>query len=183
MARLATSFNAQDYDTTQSEFSELPNGTYLMEVEAADVAATSTGTGTILKATMKVIEPADYADRKLFTNYNIENKNPTAQEIGQKQLASLCRAIGVSAVEDTDDLLFKSFSVKIGLGRPSKDGQYPARAEIKKYFFPDENKTPAPEIDATQPTAARPANDNRPAAANSNQPAQAKAAGSRPWSK
>ncbi|WP_247877613.1 hypothetical protein [Brucella pituitosa] len=92
----------------------------------------------------------------------------------------------MSSVEDTDDLLFKSFTVRVALGKPSKDGQYPARAEIKKYFFPDENNVPEPSIDAQQPAAAaqRPANDNRPAAANNNKPAQpAKAAGSRPWSK
>ncbi|KYB44801.1 hypothetical protein AB664_19175, partial [Brucella anthropi] len=131
-------FDATQHDTTQSDYSELPNGTYKMEIEAADVVPTSTGSGTILKTTMKVLEPAEYADRKLFNNYNIENKNPTAQEIGQRQFASLCRAIEMSSVEDTDDLLFKSFTVRVALGKPSKDGQYPARAEIKKYFFPDE---------------------------------------------
>ena len=186
MARLGTAFDATQHDTTQSDYSELPNGTYKMEIEAADVVPTSTGSGTILKTTLKVLEPAEYADRKLFNNYNIENKNPQAQEIGQRQFASLCRALEMSSVEDTDDLLFKSFTVRVALGKPSKDGQYPARAEIKKYFFPDENNVPEPSIDAQQPAAAaqRPANDNRPAAANTNKPAQpAKAAGSRPWSK
>src|SRR5690606_38280670 len=106
-----------------------------------------------------------------------------AQEIGQRQLASLCRAIGVSAVDDTEDLLFKSFTARVALGRPSKDGQYPARAEIKRYYYPDEGNVPPAEIDATQPAAQRPANDNRPAAANSNQPASAGAAAGRkrPW--
>ncbi|PWL18855.1 hypothetical protein DKP76_07275 [Falsochrobactrum shanghaiense] len=181
MAKLATRFNATDHDTTQSDYAELPNGTYVMEVEAADVAATSTGSGTILKTTMKVLEPQEQEGRKLFTNYNIENKNPQAQEIGQRQLASLCRAIGVSAVDDTEDLLFKSFTARVALGRPSKDGQYPARAEIKRYYYPDEGNVPPAEIDATQPTAPRPANDNRPAAANSNQPAAAAEGKKRPW--
>lgn len=183
MARLGIAFDATQHDTTQSDFSELPNGVYLMEVEAADVAPTSTGSGTMLKTTMKVIEPTDFEGRKLFNNYNIENNNPQAQEIGQKQLAGLCRAMSISSVDDTDELLFKSFTATIGLGKPSKDGKYPARAEIKRYHFPDEGNVPAPAIDATQPRVA--ANDNRPAAANDNRPAQAKTAatGSRPWSK
>ena len=184
MATLGQRFNAQDHDTTQSDYSELPSGIYRLEIEASDVVPTSTGSGTILKTTLVVIEPEDYKGRKLFNNYNLENKNPTAQEIGQKQFASLCRAIGETSVSDSEDLHFKAFVAKIGLGKPSKDGQYPARAEIKTYFFPDDDKeVPAPAIDAVQPTAApKPANDNRPAASNDNKPAAAAATGAkRPW--
>lgn len=81
-------------------------------------------------------------------------------------------------VEDSEELHFKAFTVKIGLGKPSKDGQYPARAEIKRYYFPDQGDVPEPAIDAEQPRPA--ANDNRPAArvaGNDNRPA----AGKRPW--
>lgn len=166
MAKLATRFNAQDHDTTQNDYAELPNGTYELEIEASDVAETSTGSGTILKTTMVVLRPEEYAKRKLFNNYNLENRNPVAQEIGQKQFAALCRAIGVDSVEDSEELHFKAFTARIALGKPSKDGQYPARAEIKRYFFPDEGNVPEPAIDEQQPVVA--ANDNRPQAANSN---------------
>lgn len=77
-------------------------------------------------------------------------------------------------VEDSEELHFKAFTAKIGLGRPSKDGQYPARAEIKKYFFPDQGDVPEPAIDSEQPKAA-----SKPAPANDNKPAPA--AGKRPW--
>ena len=184
MASLGKSFNASDFDTEQrAEYSELPNGVYHMEVEASDVAPTKSGTGTILKATMAVVAPEDLKGRKLFSTYNLENSNPQAQEIGQKQFASLCRAIGVQSVEDSEELHFRTFTVKIGLGKPSKDGQYQARAEIKKYFFPDEGDMPDPAIDAEQPRPA-PANDNRAPAANDNRQQQARpaaAAGARPW--
>lgn len=177
MAKLNTAFDATKHDTTQRDYEELPNGNYLMEVESADVAPTKAGDGTILKVTMQVVEPEDYKGRKLFTNFNLENKNSTAQEIGQRQFASLCRALELSEVEDTDDLLFKSFTVKVGLGKASKDGQYPPRAEPKRYWFPDEGNVPEPAIDAAQP---KPANDNRPAASNDNKPAAA-AGKKRPW--
>jgi hypothetical protein len=186
MARLGSTFDATKHDTTQSDYSELPNGDYELEIEASEVAATKDGTGTILKTTMVVIRPEEYAKRKLFNNFNLENKSSVAQEIGQRQLASLCRAIGVSEVEDSEELHFKAFTAKIGLGKASKDGQYPARAEIKRYYYPDEGNVPQPSIDANQPVAqARPANDNRPAAANSNKTAPAAAAAGgqkkRPW--
>ena len=185
MADLGKTFNAAEFDTEQRpEYSELPNGIYALEVEASEVAPTKSGTGTILKATMSVLEPADLKGRKLFSTYNLENSNPQAQEIGQKQFASLCRAIGLNSVTDSEQLHFRTFTVKIGLGKPSKDGQYPARAEIKKYFFPDEGDMPDPAIDAEQPRPA-PANDNRAPAANDNRQQQAArpaaAAGARPW--
>lgn len=185
MAALGKKFDATEHDTTQSDYSELPNGTYEMEIEASEVKETSTGSGTILKTTNVVIRPEAFAGRKLFNNYNLENKNAQAQEIGQKQFASLCRAIGVSEVEDSEELHFKAFTVKVALGKPSKDGQYPARAEIKKYFFPDEGNIPEPAIDDNQPAAApKPANDNRQAASNDNAHAKQAAAGGakkRPW--
>jgi len=182
MAKLGEKFDATAHDTEQRDYEEIPNGIYKMEIEASDVAETSNGSGTILKTTNVVVEPEEYKGRKLFNNYNLENKNPQAQEIGQKQFASLCRAIGVTEVEDSEDLHFQTFTVKIGLGKPSKDGQYPARAEIKKYYFPDEGNVPEPAIDENQPRKV--ANDNKPRTSNDNKPAAAAASGGakkRPW--
>ena len=187
MAVLGSKFDATQHDTTQSDYSELPNGIYKMEIEASDVVPTKDGGGTILKTTNVVVEPEDFKGRKLFNNYNLENKSAQAQEIGQKQFAALCRAIGVSEVSDSEELHFHTFTVKVGLGKPSKDGQYPARAEIKRYYFPDEGDVPEPAIDADQPKPAPvAANQNRQPAANQNaRPAAATAAagGKRPWSK
>lgn len=191
MARLNTAFNAQDHDTTQREFSgELPNGIFKLEVETSEVKATSSGTGTYLATILSVLEPEEFKGRKIFNNnYNLENVNPVAQEIGQKQFASLCRAIGVTSVEDSEELHFRAFVAKIGRGKPSvgKDGKsYPGRAEIKRYYFPDE-EIPELMIDENQP-ADEPvaANDNRAPAANDNRQQQASrpaaaATGSRPW--
>lgn len=180
MASLGSTFNATEHDTEQrGDYEELPNGTYQLEIEASDVVPTKSGSGTVLKTTNVVIAPEAYKGRKLFTQYNLENSNAQAQEIGQRQFASLCRAIGVDSVSDSEELHFRAFTAKIGLGKPSKDGQYPARAEIKSYAFPDTGNVPEPAIDANQPvrpTAA--ANDNRQPAPAAARPA---ATGSRPW--
>lgn len=189
MAQLGQRFDATQHDTTQSDYAELPNGTYQLEIEASEVKPTSNGKGTILKVTNNVVAPEEYAGRKLFNNYNLENESAQAQEIGQKQFAALCRAIGVDGVDDSEELHFHTYTARVALGKPSKDGQYPARAEIKRYYFPDEGDLPEPAIDAVQPAApavkpaARPAaaNNNQRPAVNDNKPAAAKAAGSRPW--
>ncbi len=178
MAKLGQKFDATEHDTEQRDYEELPNGIYKIEVMEADVAPTKSGNGTILKTTNRVILPEEYEGRLIFNNYNLENANDVAQRIGQQQFASLCRAMDVESVEDTDELLFKAYTVKIGLGKPSKDGQYPARAEIKTYYFPDQENVPVPAVDVNQP--AKPANDNKPAA-NNKPAASGGGAKKRPW--
>ncbi|MBB2819035.1 UNVERIFIED_ORG: hypothetical protein GGD59_002280 [Rhizobium esperanzae] len=195
MAQLGQRFNAQDHDTTQRDYAgEVPNGIYVLEVDTSEVKPTKTGSGTILATTLKVIAPEEFKGRTIFNNnYNLENSNPKAQEIGQKQFASLCRAIGVDGVDDSEELHYRAFTAKVARGKASvgEDGKsYPGRAEIKRYYFPDEGNVPEPEIDAVQPAEEAPvaANDNKAAPANDNRqpagrPAPAAAAGGtrRPW--
>ncbi|TIN83127.1 DUF669 domain-containing protein [Mesorhizobium sp.] len=185
MAQLNTKFDATAHDTEQrGDYAELPNGIYRMEVEASEVKPTKDGSGTLLKVTCSVIDPEDYRGRKLFNQYNLENKSSEAQRIGQQQFASLCRAIGVTEVSDSEELHFRPFTVTVKLGKPSKDGQYPARAEIKRYWFEDEAPLPEPAIDDVQPSKPVAANQNQRPAANQNAPASKPAAtGSRPWAK
>lgn len=196
MAKLATKFDATAHDTTQREFSgeDLPAGIFKFEIEASDVVETGPEerrTGSGMKYTSNVIAPEEFAGRKFFGFINLENANSQAQEIGQREFASLCRAVGVSEVDDTEDLHFLSYTVKLGLGRPSKKvhpvgheqaGQpmYPARMEVKRYYFEDEGNVPEPAIDDNQPAPAPTPAVPTPAA-NDNRPAVAQAGQRRPW--
>lgn len=183
MAQLGTKFNATEHDTEQRDYENIPDGIYRLEVTKADVAATSKGDGTILKIQYGVIEPEQYKGRIIFGNITLENPSAQAQEIGQKQLASLCRAIGLSEVEDSDELLFQAFVAKVGLSKQRKvgDNVYEPRNEVKRFYFPDSDDLP--EIGITGPAAAKPANDNKPTArAVSGAPA-ATTQKARPWGK
>jgi hypothetical protein len=196
LAALGQKFDATKHDTDKQggDYEELPAGIMQLEMEASDVVETGpegARTGKGLKYTSSVIAPDEIKGRKFFGFINLENVNAQAQEIGQKEFACLCRAIGISEVEDSEDLHFHTYTVKLGLGRPSKklnaDGtpQYPARMEVKRYFYPDEGALPEPAIDEVQP-AAKPvaANNNaRPAANQNTQAAKPAAAGNRPWAK
>lgn len=195
MAKLGQRFDATAVDTEQrGEFEDLPTGVYKFEIEAAEIKETGpeeARTGSGIKYTANVIEPEELAGRKFFGFINLENQNSTAQEIGQREFASLCRAMELDGVDDTDELMLIPYTAKLGMGKDSKaknaDGtpKWAARAEIKRYFFPDEGAVPNAEIDAVQPVkAAAPkpaANDNArrtaPAAAATKEP------GSKPWAK
>jgi len=172
MASLGQTFDPTAHDTTQAEYSTLPLGIYRLEVTASDVVPTKAGTGTILKLTYDVIEPEEYKGKRFFGNMNIENQNAVAQQIGQKELASLCRAIGLSDLSDSEELHFHAFTAKVGLEKPQEG--YAQRNRIVRFYFPDEGNVPEPTIDAEQPKQTA-----KPAPANDNKPAPA--AGKRPW--
>jgi hypothetical protein len=179
MAALGKAFNSQEHDTTQADYSTLPLGIYQLEVTASDVVPTKAGTGTILKLTYDVMAPEEFKSRKVFGNMNLENPNIQAAEIGQRELASLCRAVGIEALENSEELHFIGFTAKVGLEKPQAG--YAAKNKIVRFYFPDEGEIPDAAIDPTQPAAAAPvaraqapANDNKAAPA-------AKAAGSKPW--
>jgi len=164
MAVLGQTFNPTEHDTEQrTEFENLPDGIYRLEVTSSDV---KTGDGkTGLKLTYDVLEPEDYKDRKIFAYINLENPSVVATEIGQKEFASLCRALNISdPITDTEELHLISFTAKVGLGKATNG--YAAKNEIKTFYYPTDkegNATPPPAPAITGPVRA-PANDNRRAA-------------------
>lgn len=189
MAKIGFEFDPTSHDTEQrQDFDDLPNGIYKLETVASAVIESDDKKKVGAKTTFNVIEPEEFKDRKVFGYYNLRNPSAQAEKIGNDQFASLCRAAGLSqTVDDTEDLHFHSFIAKVGMGKANNG--YPAKNEIKKYFFNDdgpgghEGNMPEPEIDAHQPDPApKPANDNKPA------PRQAAAASGgdkpkRPWGK
>lgn len=193
MASLGKKYVAGDTSTEQRDYEDLPTGVYKLEIEATDVVKTGeedNPTGKGLKYTASVIEPEELSGRKFFGFINLENINATAQEIGQREFACLRRACSLDEIENSEDLHFIAYTAKLGMGKPSKkknpDGtpMYPARLEVKRYYFPDEGNVPEPAIDENQPTRLQaPANDNRAAArpAAQQQAAAGGAAKKRPW--
>lgn len=191
MARLGKTFNPQDHETEQRNSENLPDGIYLLEAETVDIKENSDEHKTGLNIMYNVIEPEGFSGRKMFDYINIEHPKAQVQKIGEEEFARLCRAIGRSEpVDDTDDLVFKSFTAKVGMGKPSKEKDqngvplYPAKNVIKKYFFPDEGDVPNPEV--SEAAAGRAANDNArpaPAATNDNAKPATKASGGRVWGK
>lgn len=196
MAALGKKYVAGDVTTEQRDYSDLPAGIMEFEIEASEVVETGpedARTGNGLKYTANVRAPAEVEGRKFFGFINLENQSAEAQRIGQEEFARLRRAVGVDEIDDSEELHLKPYLVKLAMGRPSKkvnsDGtpKYPAKMEVKTYYFPDQGNLPEPALDAVQSVKAKPpaANDNRQAAANQNTKAAAPAAAAgvkkRPW--
>jgi hypothetical protein len=171
-----------DNTTTQGGAFELMPDMYAkMEVTSGEVRDTKDTQGKEVVLVIDVLEPEEFKGRKLWAYWTISHGDPANKGLkrGKPLFDRLCRAVGVFDPQDTDDILFKSFTGKLGtnLGGDKKDstgrviGKYDDKNEIKHFYYPDADApepTPEPGVITTpegkaEPT--KPANDNKPAAA------------------
>ncbi|NZD50506.1 DUF669 domain-containing protein [Rhizobium leguminosarum] len=189
MAALGQKFDATAHDTAQNDYTNLPNGTYQLEVTTSEIK--EEGRNKTLALTYDVIAPEQFKGRKIFAYIDLEHDDAKKQEDGQREFARLCRAIGIDNIEDSEQLHFIAFTAKVqdSPAGVSKAGRpYRAKNRVQKFFFPTDDQgnaidLPEPSIDVEAAAPARaqaPANDNRQPAGR---PAPAAAAGStrRPW--
>jgi hypothetical protein len=137
------------------DFQPLPAGAYTVEVSNAEVSDLKSGNGTGLKLELTVIDPEQFARRKVWANLNIAHTNEDAQKIGQAQLSALCHAVGIAVLKDSDQLFQKILRVRLKI-KPAQGG-YPAGNEVTAY---EAMGVPQP-----GPAAQRPAANAAPAAA------------------
>lgn len=120
-------------ESERSEFTPIPAGTRVtMQVTEADVIPTKSGKG--LKFTCQIVA-GQYENRKVWGFINIENASQQAEQIGQRELADLCIAMGRPAIDATEDLLFAPFDATLGV---KADATYGPKNVIKRYHKPGE---------------------------------------------
>lgn len=99
-----------NYDTSDTS-DPLPPGEYPVIIEKAEIRNTKAGTGKYVWVQLRVIE-GQHENRVAFHNMNIKNPNPTAEQIGRKDLAILAAAIGIT-LKDTSQLIDKAVVAKL----------------------------------------------------------------------
>lgn len=145
-------------------YDPLPAGWYAAEIAAASVKDTKAKTGKYLKLEFVVLDDS-YAGRHLFTQINLSNPNPKAVEIGQRELAGLAVACGITALRDSAELLQKQIGVKVKI---KADEGYEPDNVVCGY------RVLAGAAPAAKPAVAKPATKTAPTAA-------APVATKRPW--
>lgn len=190
MAQLGKRFDPTENDTTQQDFSNVPDGIYLLQIIESDVKPD--GDNEAVTTQYEVIEPVEYEKRRIFGWFDVTNDDPEKQERGNRDFSKLCRAIGYDRdaegeLENTDQLHLRPFTAKVkdapaGVSKAGKP--YKAKNQIVLYYYPDEGNAPEPVITGTVAKPS-PANDNRPAARPAAAAASAAPArtGARPWGK
>lgn len=136
-----------------------------------DVKRTKTGNGSFLWLELEV-QGGPNAGRKWWDQITLDNPNPQAVEIGQRQLSALCHSVGyLQPLTDSDVLHGKSGEAEVGIepaGIDKSGKSFSAKNVTKKYIVPGA---------AGGATASRPA----PANGNATQAAPAAAPKKKPW--
>lgn len=111
-------------------YEPLPAGWYEVYITDAELKYTKNGDGKYISVMYNIVGPT-HEGRVVYGNLNIKNPNPVAEEIGRQQLGSLIRAIGLSKVTDTDELIGGHIYIKLGIREAS--GDFDASNYVKAY--------------------------------------------------
>jgi hypothetical protein len=141
------------FDPSQEEivdisYEPIPKDVYRVGVIDCDVRDTQARDGRLVAVVYQVLD-GHYKDRRLFHNFNIENKSEKAQKIGRGQLKQFLEAIGQTKPLANENALYKAVEnktcyVDVGI-ETGKDGK--ERNRIWKFMFQkgsESKKAPAP---------------------------------------
>jgi hypothetical protein len=114
MALLGESFDINSLPEQQNDFAPLPEGWYAAVINKAEIRDTKDKTGQYVAVRYDITGPT-HQGRVVFGNINIKNKSTAAEEIGRQALGSIMRAIGLSRVDDTDQLIGGALQIKLSI--------------------------------------------------------------------
>ena len=118
MAELPEVFAADDKQERQGVFDLMPtDDLYLGHIKKSEIKKTKNKLGTRLNMQVEIEESRDnddkYKGRLVFIGLNIKNPSKQCEQISKKELASICDAVGVEEVEDSEELHDITFGFKL----------------------------------------------------------------------
>jgi len=137
---LDETFDVAALPVSDRNFEPLPAGWYDATISNAEIMATKMGTGKYIKVRYDINGPT-HQGRVVFGNLNVRNPNPKAEEIGRQQLGEIMRAIGLTSLKDTDQMIGGNLSIKLDI-RISE--QYGNSNEVKAFRGLNGGSAPAP---------------------------------------
>jgi hypothetical protein len=81
----------------------IPEGQYVVIAVASEMKPTKTGTGQYLQITFEVLD-GPRKGAKIWSRLNLMNANQTAVDIAKRELADICKAVGVIRPNDSAEL-------------------------------------------------------------------------------
>jgi len=129
MAKLQSMFDAETIEPS-TQYQPLPKGKYLCVATYSEIKPTKSGNGEYLSITFEVVE-GEFKGKKVFERLNIRNQNKVAEDIAHRTLSSICRAVGVTKLEDSEQLHDKEIVLDVVI--EEGDGKYAAQNKVKAY--------------------------------------------------
>jgi len=135
-------------DVPNATFEPLPPGWYAAQIDAASVKDTESKTGKYLKLELVILDQP-YNGRRVFTNITLVNPSQVAVEIGQRQLANLAHACGITALRDSAELLQRFVQIRLKI---KEEKGYDPQNEVTGYKPPN-TTAPGPQPMQDKPAA------------------------------
>lgn len=123
------SFDAEKVEPAGS-METIPAGLYPAYIVKSETKQTNAGTGSYLSLMFKILD-GDYQNRTVWVNLNLDNPNPKAVEIAQRELSSICRAVNVLTPEEPEELNGRPLQIKVAI-RPAT-AQWPESNDVKGF--------------------------------------------------
>lgn len=139
MVQLINPANVEGNNQQMNDYSPIPDGKYPMQIVESEFKKTKAGNGHYLKLKHVIID-GEFKGRNLWNNLNLDNPNPTAVEIANKTLNTICVACGKAGVTDSAQLHGIPMTVTVAM-KPATKTQ-PASNDIKYYEKFDGTVTP-----------------------------------------
>lgn len=130
MAQLPSAFNTANNNEKMSDFSAMPAGKYPAVIVKSEYKKNKAKNGNYLDLQHKVID-GEHKGRVFFNKLNLDNVNPTAVQIANKTLNSICEACGKVGVLDSDEL--HGIPMLVTLKLKAATAAYPASNDVGFY--------------------------------------------------
>jgi hypothetical protein len=115
------SFDSTEVKELDNNYEPLPGGKYSAVMDNTTITETKAGDGRYIVITYKITsEPA--SGRLVFVNYNIENPNEMAVNIGKAQLKQVCEAIGKTKFDNLYELHGSPILLTLAIRKDEKYG-------------------------------------------------------------
>jgi hypothetical protein len=154
MSNLSDFFGGQPFDPKQVDTSSssdvYPPGDLAVLIESASIKQNSKQTGHYIEITYQILD-GPFKGRKYWDRLNVDNPNEKAREIAYKDLARICDACGIAAVDDTNQLVNQQLCLSLKIDTKSGDNR------VRKYKSITEYAPAAAAAPATAPTPLPPA--------------------------
>ena len=96
----------------------VPAGKYLAVICASEMKPTRTGAGQYLECEYQIID-GPFKGRKLWSRHNLKNLNPQAVQVAQRDLSSICHAVGVMQTKDSGELHHLPLTITVKAKNPN----------------------------------------------------------------
>jgi len=125
-----------------SSFGPLPAGEYDGEIVGCDIKETRSGTNML---SLEI-----QTDKgKVWDNLNLWHTNPKAVEIAKERLSAIGTALGMTKIDDTDQLLARRVRVRVGIQERN-----PNYNEVLGYLATSLPSSPAAAVSPAAPAPA-----------------------------